>query len=101
MVKVKNKSYIPQPIDTAGIEVSGDIAELAELLAKNTHDVYVQGRLAEGWTLGPRDDQKKTNPTLIPYEELSEAEKEYDRRTSMETLKVILSLGYRLVKEED
>ena len=96
---MKKEQYIPNPIDTTGVEVSEEIRALAELLAKNTHDVYVQGRLSEGWRLGPRDDVAKTNPTLIPYEELSEAEKEYDRRTSMETLKVILSLGYRLTKE--
>ena len=96
---MKKEQYIPSPINTTGVEVNEEIRALAELLAKNTHDVYVQGRLAEGWTLGPRDDVAKTNPTLIPYEELSEAEKEYDRRTSMETLKVILSLGYRLTKE--
>ncbi len=92
------KPYIPHPIDTSAVEVGPDLLELAELLARNTHEVYVQGRLAEGWTLGPRDDGRKTNPTLVPYEDLSETEKDYDRRTSMETLKVILSLGYRLVK---
>ena len=92
-----NKPYVTRPIDTSSVRLSPDILELAELLAKNTHEVYVQGRLAEGWTLGPRDDQKKTNPTLIPYEELTETEKDYDRRTSQETLKVILSLGYRLI----
>lgn len=92
--------YKPNPIDTSAVELSPEIQALAELLAKNTHDVYVQGRMAEGWTYGPtRDDKKKTNPTLIPYEELSESEKDYDRRTSQETLKVILSLGYRLVKD--
>lgn len=92
-------AYTPQPIDTSAVELSPEILALAELLAKNTHEVYVQGRLTEGWTLGPRDDKKKTNPTLIPYEELSETEKDYDRRTSQETLKVILSLGYKLTRE--
>ncbi len=96
---MRTTPYTPHPIDTSGVELSPDILELAELLSKNTHEVYVAGRLAEGWTLGPRNDELKTNPTLIPYEELTETEKEYDRRTSLETLKVILSLGYRLVKD--
>jgi hypothetical protein len=94
------KEYAPAPIDTTDVTLPPDILELAELLAKNTHDVYVQGRLAEGWTYGEtRDDQKKTNPTLIPYEDLPGSEQEYDRRTSIETLKVILKLGYTLKKE--
>ena len=38
----------------------------------------------------------KTNPCLIPYKDLSESEKEYDRQTAVETLKVILFLGYRI-----
>lgn len=70
---------------------------LLELLAEKVHNTYVQGRLAEGWTLGPRNDEKKTNPTLIPYDELSESEKEYDRRTALETINTILSLGYQIV----
>ena len=33
---------------------------------------------------GPvRDDAHKHHPGLIPYEELSDEEKEYDRRTAM------------------
>ena len=92
-------SYIPHPIDTSDVILEPEILALAERLAENTHDVYVQGRLAEGWTLGLRDDNAKTNPTLIPYEQLSESEKEYDRRTSLETLKVIQKLGYDLTKK--
>jgi len=91
------KTYTPQPIDTSGVTISDDIGELTELLAKNVHEVYVQGRLAEGWRYGPRrDDAKKQNPTLIPYEELSESEKSYDRQTAMETLRSIIALGYEI-----
>ena len=91
------KTYTPHPIDTLHIQLSDELAALGELLAKNTHENYVQLRLADGWTYGPaRDDVKRQNPTLIPYEELSEEEKEYDRKTSSETLKVILALGYRI-----
>lgn len=55
--------------------------------------------MAEGWRHGPRrDDAKKEHPSLVPYEKLSESEKEYDRTTAMETIKTILSLGYRIEK---
>jgi hypothetical protein len=91
--------YKPQPIDTTGIELDADILELSELIAKNTHEVWSAGRIRDGWSYGEtRDDEKKTHPCLIPYEELSEGEKEYDRNTSMETLKLIIRLGYTIVK---
>lgn len=92
--------YKPQPIDTTGIDLDADILELSELIAQNTHEVWSAGRIRDGWTYGEeRDDVKKTHPCLIPYEELSESEKEYDRNTSMETLKLIIRLGYKIEKK--
>lgn len=91
--------YKPAPRDTSGVKLPHEIRELTELLAKNTHENWSKQRMAEGWRYGPRrDDAKKEHPSLIPYEELSESEKEYDRTTAMETVKTILALGYRIVK---
>ena len=93
--------YNPAPIDTNHIKLPDDITELAELLAKNAHDVWAQQRITEGWTYGEkRDDQQKKHPCLVPYEDLPESEKEYDRIMSFETLKVILALGYGIEKSE-
>lgn len=91
--------YIPKPIDTSGIALTDDIVELTELLAKNSHDTWALQRLKDGWRYGPkRDDTKKEHPCLIPYEELPESEKEYDRKSAMETLKAIVALGYGIDK---
>ncbi len=91
--------YKPKPIPTAGVRLSSDILELTELLARNAHETWAQQRLAEGWTYGPaRDDAAKKHPCLVPYEDLPESEKDYDRNTAMETLKAILTLGYRIEK---
>jgi hypothetical protein len=90
--------YDPQALDTAQVELSPDILQLTELLARNSHDVWGRKRLAEGWRYGPRrDDIRKEHPCLVPYEELPESEKEYDRSTALQTLKVIIALGYRIV----
>lgn len=92
--------YKPRPIDTSAVKLDRDILELCELISKNTHEVWSAGRIKDGWTYGPtRDDEKRTHPCLIPYEELPEEEKEYDRNTSMETLKLIISLGYSIKKD--
>lgn len=91
--------YIPEPIDTSSVKLDNDILELCELISKNTHEVWAAGRIKDGWSYGEqRDDEKKHHPCIIPYEELSEAEKDYDRNTSMETLKLIIKLGYKITK---
>jgi ryanodine receptor 2 len=70
---------------------------LAERLAEHVHDLWAEARLAEGWTYGPRrDDEARTHPGLVPYADLTEQEKGYDRRTALGTLRAILALGYEL-----
>lgn len=93
-------NYEPKPIDTSNITLDDEIMELAEKLAKNTHEVWAAGRIKEGWSYGKvRNDASKTTPCLIPYEDLPEIEKEYDRKTSIETLKLIKQLGFNISKE--
>lgn len=90
-------SYRPAPRDTSKVKLPRPVLELTELLAKNAHENWARQRMDDGWKYGPRrDDVRKEHPSLVAYEELSESEKEYDRRTAMETLKTILSLGYRI-----
>ena len=90
-------AYTPQPVDTSSIALSDSLQELLERLSENTHEVWAATRIAQGWTYGPtRDDATKKHPCLIPYSQLTEAEKELDRGTARETLKVILSLGYKI-----
>ena len=87
--------YTPAPIDTSEVALPQELLELTERLAENTHEIWAQQRISEGWTWGPeRDDKAKKHPDLVPYGDLPESEKEYDRKTAMETLKVIMGLGY-------
>lgn len=93
-------TYKPKPIDTDKITLSNEIMELVEQLAENTHDTWAMQRMNEGWTYGDhRNDQLKQHPCLIPYQELPEIEKRYDRNTALETLKMIVSLGYSIKNE--
>ena len=96
------ETYIPSPIDTSDVVLDETIIRLTELLSKNTHEVWSAGRISQGWSYGPeRNDEEKKHPCLIPYEELSEEEKSYDRNTALETLKCIISLGYTIVPPEE
>lgn len=90
-------TYKPRPIDTSGVKLSHELEELVERLAANNHDHWALKRIGEGWRLGPnRDDESKTHPDLVPYDELPESEKEYDRRSVSETLKAIVAVGYKI-----
>lgn len=94
-----SKQYIPKPVDTTGIELPEELLPLAEELARNVHEVWSANRIADGWSYGPeRDDEKLQHPCLVPYDELPEREKDYDRATSAETLRLILSLGFRITR---
>lgn len=92
--------YKPNPIDTSKIVLPADLLELTERIAENVHENWSAGRIADGWTYGKnRDDVRKTTPCLVPYSELTEEEKEYDRITAIQTLKSIVALGYRIEKQ--
>ena len=91
--------YRPKPIDTSDIALPEELLALTEKIAENVHDVWAKGRVAEGWTYGKiKDSVKKTTPFLVSYDELPESEKEYDRNTALETLKLIIKLGYEIEK---
>ena len=96
---MNKKMYKPQPIDTSDVKLPIELEILVEEMSKNVHEVWAETRLSQGWTYGEqRNDELKTHPCLIPYEELPEEEKEYARKTSIGTLKLILKLGFTINK---
>lgn len=96
---MENRKYIPQPIDTKDILLPEELDLLVEQMAKNVHEVWALSRINQGWKYGnTRDDIKKEHPCLIPYEELPEEEKVYDRDTALSTLKLIKKLGFNISK---
>ncbi len=98
-MKKKHSDYVPQPADISDISLPEDLENLVELVARNVHEVWAWSRGSQGWTWGPkRDDDLKTHPSLIPYDELSEEEKQYDRNTAVGTLKLIQKLGFKISK---
>ena len=97
---MRNIKYTPQPIDTKNIVLPVELEQLVEQMSKNVHEVWADTRMKQGWTYGEqRNDELKTHPCLIPYEELPEEEKVYDRNTSIDTLKFIIKQGFRISRE--
>ena len=92
-------SYQPQPIDVGDVAIEPSLNALVEALAENVHDTWARGRMDQGWTYGPaRDDAAKKHPCLVPYADLPESEKAYDRNTAMSTIQFILSKGFEIKK---
>ncbi len=96
---MSNETYLPKPIDTSHVSLSPELAALIEKLARNTHEVWAQKRMQEGWSYGSkRDDAHKKHPDLVPYEDLTEVERSYDGEVVTQVVKGILALGYGIVK---
>lgn len=91
--------YVPQPMDTNDVQLPEELNDLIEQMSKNVHEVWAKSRMDQGWTYGPeRSDILKQHPCLIPYEDLPEIEKAYDRDTALGTLKLISRLGFEIKK---
>lgn len=90
-------NYTPTPAVLDDVVLPKSLTRLTEAIAKNTHDEWAKSRMDQGWSYGPfRDDVRKKHPDLIPYEDLPEEEKEYDRITAMNAIKLIVKLGYTI-----
>jgi hypothetical protein len=93
-------NYRPEPLDSSGVQLTEELTQLIERLAKNAHEVWAVDRMDAGWSYGPRrDDSEQLHPCLIPYEKLSEVDKDIDRDIVTETLRAILALGYELKRK--
>lgn len=100
-MKERKQDYLPSPMDLSSVKLPESLLQLSELIAENVHEVWAKSRMDEGWTYGEkRDDMLKTHPCLIPYNELPEEEKAYDRNTAMNTLKLVKKLGFKIEKED-
>lgn len=92
--------YEPSPISLDDVILSDDLAELQEAIAENAHEIWAKARTDQGWTYGPeRNDAKKETPDMIPYCNLPENEKLYDREMAMQTLKLVKKLGFEIRKK--
>lgn len=100
-IKMINNNYIPKPIDTSDVTIPEGLDTLIEQLARNVHEVWAYGRISEGWTYGPElNGDLKQHPCLVDYDDLPDSEKEYDRRTAIGTLCMILKFGWTLEKHD-
>ncbi|MDO4538459.1 MAG: RyR domain-containing protein, partial [Coriobacteriales bacterium] len=83
-------------------EVRSFGAEQVELLARLEHDRWMQERLEAGWVLDRESSagnpEKKTSPYLVPYDELSDEIKEYDRDAVRQLIPLFQRAGLKVVR---
>jgi ryanodine receptor 2 len=90
-------AWVPRPVDTSGIDLPEGLDALVERLAANAHDVWGVNKLAGGWRYGPEHDgELHTHPDLVPYAALADDVKHLDREMAVNTLKLVISLGYSI-----
>ena len=94
-----NLEYIPHPIDVSDVELDEELTELTEAIAENAHEIWASKRRAEGWRYGPQRDEKKLlHPDMVPYGELPEGEKYYDRDMALNTIRLVRKLGFNITR---
>lgn len=90
-------SYEPKPI-WFDQPMPESITKHMEWIGEQIHDQWAANRIREGWEYGAQyDGEKKKHPCLIPYEQLSENEKEYDRVTATQTIQLLLYAGFQII----
>ena len=93
--------YEPYPIALDDVTLDEDLTELQEAIAENAHEIWAKARTEQGWRYGPaRNDQKKETPDMVPYCNLPESEKLYDREMAMQTLKLVKKLGFEVKRRK-
>ena len=101
-LKGRREMYDPKPQNVDEIKVPDGLTPLAEKIAEHVHDVWAVGRIKDGWTYGSkRDDDLKHHPCLVPYSDLPDSEREYDRNTAAATIKLIIASGFVIAPEKD
>jgi hypothetical protein len=84
----------PTPLNLDGVRLSQDVLAISERLAENSHDVWAIGKFKQF------EGTSNTHPDLIPYDSMTDAQKEYDRKASTDTLKFLTLCGYNFVKKQ-
>jgi hypothetical protein len=73
---------------------------MIEVLAEEEHDLWAAYKLEQGWKPGPRDDDKRIHPCLMPFRELAEKDKEKDRNSVRNFPAITEQAGFKIVRRK-
>jgi hypothetical protein len=74
-----------------------------EEMAIQEHDRWMRDLERDGWgpTDGPKDAERKLHPKLVPWEQLTEDDRDRDRDPVREIPVMLARAGFRLVRARD
>ncbi len=100
--------HIPQKLKAVGCDfapVAGSKPKIfkfgdgeIETMARMEHDRWVAEKLLQGYSLGPRDVHKKTSPYLVPWGELDEKTKGFDRNAVSGIPDLLAKAGFEIYR---
>ncbi len=77
------------------IFTSGEV----EILAEMEHERWMQEKITDGWSYGSeRNDERRIHPSMVPYEQLSESEKEKDRDTVRNIPRILSLIDFQIYR---
>ncbi len=94
--KLLSAGYRIKPVKAGFEAITLRLSEAEiETMARTEHDRWSWDKRLNGWIFGNiKDNSKKTHPGLIPYEDLSESEKEKDRELVRLIPSLLKDIGY-------
>lgn len=92
--------YKPNPIDLSKVKLSKSLEHDLEVIARSVHEVWAWQRQLKDWEYGKDYDEiNRKHPCMVEYDQLSELERDMDRATVVQTIKMLLVLGYEIEKK--
>ena len=89
------RPVLPGAADTI-TELYGPVLEE---LAEMEHRRWMQDKQAEGWRYGKRDEDLKTNPDMVPFDQLDESTREFIRVSVRSVPAYLKEIGYELYRK--
>ncbi len=96
--KVKAVGYDFAPAAKENVKLVKFTPDEVEVMARMEHDRFVAERFLAGFSAGPRDVARKTSPYLVPWDDLEEKIKDYDRRAVREIPELLASAGFEIYR---
>jgi len=99
-IKLKAVGCGIAPLTDWDAELFECTSEEIELMAEMEHERWNEERLLEGWkyTSGPKDIEQKTSPYIVPWAELPEDIREYDRNTMRGLPSFLAKAGFQIYR---
>ncbi|HRZ82956.1 MAG TPA: NAD-binding protein [Candidatus Hydrogenedentes bacterium] len=97
-VKLRAVGCLAVPMEDPRLAVVDFPPEEVELMARMEHARWNAERWLGGWTLGPKDAVRRTNPHILPWEELTPGVQDWDRNAVRGIPGLLERVGKKVVR---